>query len=60
MMNGIVIFVSETVVPVMQSAEHEHCLFQQNGAPPHYSIGTKKILDRDFLNRWMERRDTMQ
>jgi hypothetical protein len=43
---------NEIVVPVMQSVEHEHCLFQQDGAPPHYATEVREILDREFPNRW--------
>jgi hypothetical protein len=47
---------NEIVVPMMQSAEHEHCFFQQDGAPPHYAIAVREILDRELPNRWVGRR----
>jgi hypothetical protein len=47
---------NELVVPVMQSVEHGRCLFQQDGAPPHYAIAAREILDRELPNRWVGRR----
>jgi hypothetical protein len=47
---------NEIVVPVMQSVKYEHCLFQQDGAPPHYAIAVREILDRELSNRWVGRR----
>jgi hypothetical protein len=47
---------NELVVPVMQSVDHERCLFQQDGAPPHYAIAAREILDRELPNRWVGRR----
>ena len=41
----------EIMMPMMQSAEHEHCLFQQYGAPPHYAVATREKLDRDLQDR---------
>ena len=35
---------------MLQGAEHEHCLFQQDGAPPHYVIATREILDCELQN----------
>ena len=37
----------------MQSALHEQCVFQQDGAPPHYAIAVREILDDDLQNRWV-------
>ena len=33
----------EIVVPGMQSAEYEHCLFQQDRMPPLYAVATREI-----------------
>ena len=44
---------------VMQSAEHEHCLFQKDGSPPQYAA-TREILHRDLQNRWVGIRDLIE
>ncbi|KAJ9582285.1 hypothetical protein L9F63_003414 [Diploptera punctata] len=50
----------QIVLPVMQSAEHEQCLFQQDGAPPHYAIAVREILDDHLQNRWVGRRGPIE
>ena len=42
----------EIMVPVMQSAEHEPCLLQQDGAPPYYATTAREVLSRDLQNEW--------
>ena len=39
---------------------HEQCLFQQDGAPPHYAIAVREILDDHLQNRWVGRRDHIE
>ena len=41
---------------LLQSAEPEQYLFQYDGAPSHYAIVTREILDHDLQNRWVGRR----
>ena len=33
----------------------EEIIFEQDGAPPHYSFEVREYLDRKLPNRWMER-----
>ena len=32
-----------------------HLIFQHDGAPPHYALQVRQLLDRVFPNRWMGR-----
>ncbi|XP_070528257.1 uncharacterized protein [Cardiocondyla obscurior] len=33
----------------------QEMIFQQDGAPPHFSRRARKVLDRNFADRWMGR-----
>ena len=50
----------QIVLPVMQSAEHEQCLSQQDGAPPHYAIAVREILDDHLQNRRVGRKGPIE
>ena len=50
----------QIVLPVMHSAEHEQCLFQQDDVPPHYAIAVREILDDHLQNRWVGRRGSIE
>ena len=51
----------KTTVGKGKDAEHQtSCLFQQEGAHPHYAIAVREILDDHLQNRWVGRRGPIE
>ena len=44
------------VIPFFTQRRHSQKLYQQDGAPPHYSISARKLLDDKMRGRWIGRR----
>ena len=46
---------SKKVFPVLSQSLHRSAVFQQDGAPPHFSNKTRNLLNRHLNNRWIGR-----
>ena len=51
---------SEKVVPYFTQRRYKNKYYQQDGAPPHYSLAAREILDKHLTNRWIGRRGTIE
>lgn len=47
----------EQILPELETAamQREVCIFQQDGAPPHYASNVRAWLNNTFPGRWMDR-----
>jgi predicted DNA-binding protein YlxM (UPF0122 family) len=50
----------EKVVPFLTQRRNSTKLYQQDGAPPHYSRAAREILDNKVTNRWIGRRGPIE
>lgn len=48
------------VVPYFSRGTGRTLLFQQDGAPPHYSLSARQILETHLSNRWIGRRGPIE
>ena len=47
-------------IPAMREGPNfRHLVFQHDGAPPHFALQVRQLLDRVFPNRWMGRDKVM-
>ena len=46
---------TEKVFPVISRRPHRSAVFQQDGAPPHFSNKTRSLLNQRLDNRWIGR-----
>lgn len=55
-MNGdrYCLILQEKVIPYFK--RHNHMLFQQDGAPPHYCVNARQILNENIPQQWIGRR----
>ena len=45
------------IIPqVREQYQNDDFYFQQNGAPPHFALAVRALLDLKFPNRWIGRR----
>ena len=52
---------TEVVVPQLQARpDYAELFFQQDGAPPHYSLTVRQYLDQAFLHHWLGRRGSIE
>lgn len=51
---------NENVVPILTAQGHATWFFQQDGAPPHYSVEARRILDERLDGRWIGRRGPIE
>lgn len=49
---------NDKVIPYF--SRHPEKLYQQDGAPPHYSINARAILDKQLAGRWIGRRGPIE
>ena len=47
---------NEKVIPFFKQRRHLTKIYQQDGAPPHYSLAAREILNRYLPDRWIGRR----
>lgn len=50
----------DQIIPAIRNIfpnNFEEIWFQQNGAPPHFGVGPRKILNQIFTRRWIGRRN---
>lgn len=48
------------VIPFLRRNENQSRFYQQDGAPPHYSIASRRILDENLTGRWIGRRGPVE
>ena len=46
---------SKRVIPFFKLSEHQRKLFQQDRAPPRYSLAARNLLNSHLPNRWTPR-----
>uniref|UniRef100_A0A1B6KCB5 DUF4817 domain-containing protein n=1 Tax=Graphocephala atropunctata TaxID=36148 RepID=A0A1B6KCB5_9HEMI len=51
---------NEIALQATLGADFQTFFFQQDGAPPHYSVQVKQYLDAVFPHRWIGRRDAIE
>ena len=48
-----------TAIPHIRQM-NENVYFQQDGAPPHYALTVRALLDKEFPNKWIGRRGPIE
>lgn len=64
-LNGVTyeLMLRETIIPALRAVlgrSYNTVWFQQDGAPPHYALQVRALLDREFRNRWIGRRGAIE
>ena len=47
------------ITQVREQQQQNDFYFQQDGAPPHFALTVRALLDKEFPNRWIGRRGTV-
>ena len=50
----------DKVIPFFTQRRHSQKLYQQDGAPAHYSVAARKLLDDNMPGRWIGRRGPIE
>ena len=48
------------VIPLLKQHRHKRKFYQQHGAPPHFAIVVRQLLDNQLNNRWIGRGGSIQ